>query len=583
MRVLTDEQIKFLSVEGNVVLSACPGSGKTYVVAKKLLKYIENWELPHQGVALLSFTNVASQEVERQVTDIAKPGLTLAYPHFIGTIDSFINNYILLRFGYLIMNGRRPSITTNNIAGKYNYWNAQCYKNGCVSRFQEFRWGMDGRLYRKSESVACEVSGLPCLRYKKHLRKMGVVSQNEAAALAYILLKKHPNIAKGVARRFPIIVLDEAQDTSVEQMALLDAINDAGLKSLILVGDPDQSIYEWRDATPECFLRKEKSKNWATLRLTKNFRNSQLICNAAAAFAHSLVDKPPNLGVGSSSQDPQKPVLLIYDGQLKDCRETIISKFLEYSDRLGIPADVNSRAVVTRGRIHEGTDIRDLWKSSEVEWLAQASYQWDFGARRRAYQFCETALFSMVVEEQVTIEPKTDHDLEALMTYEEWRFWIIFLLGKLPSAREPLYEWVTKTQTVLSEELESLDLSVRDSYSLRDIINIKTRDKSFPHFRKLPLKNFFEKKKHEEYTLSSVHGVKGETYDSLMLIVENKTGKTLTPKFLNEGDLNEELMRIAYVALTRPRRLLMVAMPKVKSRKEFQRFPIDKWDYLYID
>ena len=49
-----------------------------------------------------------------------------------------------------------------------------------------------------------------------------------------------------------------------------------------------------------------------------------------------------------------------------------------------------------------------------------------------------------------------------------------------------------------------------------------------------------------------------------------------------EGDLGNELMRIAYVAMTRPRRLLMIAMPENKKLKEYKRFPVDKWDYEYL-
>ena len=49
-----------------------------------------------------------------------------------------------------------------------------------------------------------------------------------------------------------------------------------------------------------------------------------------------------------------------------------------------------------------------------------------------------------------------------------------------------------------------------------------------------------------------------------------------------EDDLEDELMRIAYVAMTRPRRLLMIAMPENKKLKKYKRFPVDKWDYEYV-
>ena len=41
---MTEEQREFLAAEGKVVIKACPGSGKTYTVAHKLLSYIEDWE-----------------------------------------------------------------------------------------------------------------------------------------------------------------------------------------------------------------------------------------------------------------------------------------------------------------------------------------------------------------------------------------------------------------------------------------------------------------------------------------------------------------------------------------------------------
>ena len=62
----TDEQLKFLNSQGRVVLCACPGSGKTFLVATKLMNYIKDWNFFHQGIAVLSFTNVASDEIEKQ-------------------------------------------------------------------------------------------------------------------------------------------------------------------------------------------------------------------------------------------------------------------------------------------------------------------------------------------------------------------------------------------------------------------------------------------------------------------------------------------------------------------------------------
>lgn len=134
MSMLTNEQSQFLDAEGKIVLCACPGSGKTFVVGKKVVKYLENWAYDYRGMAVLSFTNVASEEIIKQVNEISKVNFSnFGFPHYIGTLDSFIDNYIFLRFGYLMygQNRKRPKIIHDNI-GSLPYAKKECYDKGCT-------------------------------------------------------------------------------------------------------------------------------------------------------------------------------------------------------------------------------------------------------------------------------------------------------------------------------------------------------------------------------------------------------------------------------------------------------------------
>lgn len=111
----------------------------------------------------------------------------------------------------------------------------------------------------------------PCEELKRRLIQNGIVFQREVSSFAFRILKENPEIAKAMAKRFPILIIDEAQDTSEEQMGVFDLLVAAGVKDVFLVGDPDQSIYEWREATPKCFTDKMKLEQWNTLYLTANF------------------------------------------------------------------------------------------------------------------------------------------------------------------------------------------------------------------------------------------------------------------------------------------------------------------------
>ena len=194
---MTEEQREFLAAEGKVVIKACPGSGKTYTVAHKLLSYIEDWEDYHSGVAVLSFTNVASNEIQEKAQSIHGSFGELGYPHFIGTVDSFIDEFIVLRYGYLEMVGNmRPRIAmTDTLKKTYKFWRRECHSKGCVDNIEQFYYGIDKQFYKGKELVKCDkrkAPMLPCKQYKKMLLDSGIIFQNETALFAYQLLKKYP-------------------------------------------------------------------------------------------------------------------------------------------------------------------------------------------------------------------------------------------------------------------------------------------------------------------------------------------------------------------------------------------------------
>lgn len=585
MNDFTDEQNMFLIAEGKNVVKACPGSGKTFMVANKFIKYLESWSSYHQGVAVLSFTNVAREEILGKIETIDKTFKRVTYPHFVGTVDSFINEFIVLRYGYLMTTDkRRPQISlTDNWKIPYRFWRTECRKNGCVEHIEDFHYGIDDKFYKGKKLVTCELRGkqkaLPCQQYKSMLADKNVVFQNETALFAYQLLKAYPVIAKGLAERFPVIIIDEAQDTSFEQMEVFDILNTHGIKSLFLVGDPDQAIYEWRDATPECFLKKTEDGNWNTIELTGNFRSSQNICNATCYFSATVNNNTPNSAIGIYKEEVNKPILLFTNGSsIPDIENYFIKKCVD----MNIAIKPENIAILTRGRIHVDTDVSGLWKSKEVEWFAQSSYEWERGSRKKACSIASRASFCIYNGEQVE-----DLEMQAIIddnfSLGKWNEFIIDLVSTAPSISEGIGDWVKAYEKHFLKVTADYKVSVHANKTLGEVFKIKSRDTKVPHFKNVEVINYFEKKQKNDYTKSSVHGVKGETYDAVLLLINSKTGNTLTPSFLENGDINSELMRIAYVAMTRPRRLLMVAIPLNKKAQEYKRFPKELWQYDYLD
>lgn len=70
-------------------MRACAGSGKTEVVGMKAAYEIKKWKERNKGIAVLSFTNDATDVIKDRVKRFA--GNNGTYPHYIGTLSSFIH------------------------------------------------------------------------------------------------------------------------------------------------------------------------------------------------------------------------------------------------------------------------------------------------------------------------------------------------------------------------------------------------------------------------------------------------------------------------------------------------------------
>ena len=102
---------------------------------------------------------------------------------------------------------------------------------------------------------------------------------------------------------FPYLLVDEFQDSNDLQYQLIRSWSREG-KSLFVIGDPDQSIYEFRGSDPLCFQRLEKEfPGLETIRLVTNYRSTPEIINCATSFL-SRDGTPRSLSPNRSSGVP---------------------------------------------------------------------------------------------------------------------------------------------------------------------------------------------------------------------------------------------------------------------------------------
>lgn len=238
---------------GSRDFNAVPGSGKTSLLAVKLLLLARKWPHTRRGICILSHTNVARDEIVRRLTETPEGTQLLSYPHFIGTIHSFVNQFFAMPM--LRSLGQKVDVIDDDVFAEKalaQLQQGQYYKLRYYLNNQRNGSDIASTLfYRTAElDVQVEKGTLPnqgtssynsLMQLKAQLTARGVFRHRDMFAYADLALKVCPHLLDIVHQRFPMVFIDEMQDTSWVQEALLNRVFD-GKSVMQRFGDVDQKI-----------------------------------------------------------------------------------------------------------------------------------------------------------------------------------------------------------------------------------------------------------------------------------------------------------------------------------------------------
>jgi DNA helicase II / ATP-dependent DNA helicase PcrA len=544
--------------KGKFVVRACPGSGKTYSVAARLANEMANWKLNHQGISAISFTNVAWQEIEKQVTthfNLTKP---IPYPHFLGTIDSFVNRFMFLPFGHLIMECTdRPVL----VGEPHGTWSGKRFAD---SLFTNLTYDINGNIcpINKRAMPSNWENNRYIIPSKNRLIKAGYANQNDANYFAMKVLEAYPNIAKAIVHRFPLFMVDEAQDTSEVQMRIIDILINNGLENIMLVGDPDQAIFEWHGGKPKLFIEKYNAWEENSILLNENRRSSQNICNCTCRLS-SL--EGTSIAINETVKDCSFiPVIRIYDRNNPD---NLLNDFKKLCSDFDIDLTPENVAIIFRSNdlFNAITGIKEIGFNN-LPWDIECSYTKDFargkyifcyGDFKSGFQLLEKAIVKGLSGSSYCSKSELEHVIE-LNGFIKFRKEVYKILELLPNTNLSIGEWINETNKTFKENDIVIDLKIKNSkgyLSFDQLFGIENEDIA---------KN--------EYYIGTIHSIKGETFEAVLVILKTKgVGSLYKTMIKNKVKIfEEEELRIVYVGITRPRRLLVLAVPDEENKKAWE-------------
>lgn len=585
---LTGERKTYFDARGKIVLSACPGSGKTTCLVHKI-SILKNECLAtygrYSGIACLSFTNNAKDEILEKYNKSYNDHLE--YPHLVSTLDSFINTFITLPFFHLFEGSSlRPKIIENekqiDDACKTFYYDSKGKKQEAfIQQLREFknydgsqvarsyapstvwidplgRYSFKGTRPTKVKDVDFQAYGEAIMGIKK---RKGLFSNLDSAYLALDLLKKFPHIGKLLIQRFPYIMIDEAQDNSDIQYEIFNELVSLGLTNIELVGDPYQSLYEWRNAKPSIFFDKQKEEGWLGLPLTENRRSVQRIIDCFSIMRNAKDSKIKSLGV----KDHKLPITIYKYNDINS--KEILEHFEQTCESNGF---LNSHVVV------RGNDLKNKmtgskseinpWKESIPLLVLAALFNYQSGFIKKAVLEIRKVVINLQNPnlsyneiQELLVEKKSDNHLNSQLLH---------FFHSLPEISMSIEEWTKSCVKVFDNEFQ-LDVS-EDFLFKQKMKGFKMKD-----LKKEAISVYFNKpvSVSSNIPITTIHQVKGSTLDAILCFFDKDSGKeTITFKdFKQATKFLSEKQRLIYVACSRPKQLLTMAFPDTVSNDDLRK------------
>lgn len=596
---ILDGDIRFDQSRRNIIknlesidIQAFPGSGKTTILVAKLAILAKKWTAATSGICVLSHTNVAREEIEKRLGDTEIGAKLLRYPHFIGTVHSFFNSFIALP--WIRSKGNPIEIVDTDFVCA-NRWKSLPlrFNKTLLSRRKTYMY-----LCFKNELGKIDLGNLGenTLTYKtiktivKNSQEKGYFTFGETLLFAQEAVSNNPQIVGYIQKRFPLLFIDEAQDTNSFQWDLINSTFPESIQQGF--GDENQAIY-----------------NYVGENETDSFpRNNPLVLPESKRF-NSNISKIANPLAISSAE-------MIGMSTTFDCKNTI---FLFATDKIDKVLEEYSKLILLTftdeelkkyqadgchaiGMVHTKKEetvpdqlpkgVFDYWHNYNhksisrktapgylVEYFILGRNELDLtGEAHLQVEWVLKGLKILInkVADTIVIENKTSLVNSFLSKLDNekqniFREKLLLILNKTSFLET---EWV-EMQNVISSILSlfNVEIGTSDFMEWSNNIDIATSYDSDGLCPKNVFRYSDESNRSVDITLGSIHSVKGQTHLSTLVLETFSYNHNLisilpfisgAPTKKKPSVRDRGRLKCHYVAMTRARGLLCLAIPKDK-------------------
>ena len=279
------------SVEGPVLLLAVPGSGKTTVLVTRLGYMIYAKGIAPEKILTVTYTVAATEDMAARFASLFGTDMAdrLTFKTINGICACIIHTYGRKtgRTPFALLNDEK--VVADTLAKIYQKTERTYATESDLQTVRTLITYIKNSMLTEAEireldkTADMKISAI-YKEYNTWLREQKLMDYDDQMVYAYTMLQRFPELLRLYQDKFPYMCVDEAQDTSKIQHAII-ALLSSRTENLFMVGDEDQSIYGFRAAYPEALLSFEKNHPGAkVLLMEENFRSGAGIVKAADTF-----------------------------------------------------------------------------------------------------------------------------------------------------------------------------------------------------------------------------------------------------------------------------------------------------------
>ena len=381
---------------GNLQLIACAGSGKTEIVARRVARLLDP-DGPHrlqpQNIVAFTFTNKAASELRHRITARVRAelgDLSGMSELFVGTIHGFclqlLQNHTSTYRKFDILNDVQQALFIDRFSRQSGLTESLTIKSKrLLRRFVDTdRYRQALNILREDDidwsvlsdcSVAVKLGG-----YRKLLTTEGHFDYSSILEIAEQSLRENAELRAELGNRIAYVVVDEYQDVNPVQERIIAHLHSLGA-NLCVVGDDDQTIYQWRGSTVENILGFESRYPDVTqVRLQENFRSSDRIVKIASEFITRNLERLPKEMQPAASQPYEAGDISALefgspddeaDWIAKTCRDLHGKEFEDAAGRRGL--SWSDMAILLRSVRRNGDPIVDALRRHDIPFVVKGT------------------------------------------------------------------------------------------------------------------------------------------------------------------------------------------------------------------